>query len=225
MKVFCLVLTTATLASVQGCAVEPCEDDFVFVDDLFGDCVPEQPVTSGEIMFLEEPPTDAGHMQLQSNEGAHLWAEQECIEIDEETYVSISLANSNLPSDLEFNSGIASVQNTWHGYLPAETKYSSYFIHADKQGQNQEFEFSASFDCEIQGIVYRNRPGYKELFMTDETFGNPGTTYSGGASQRGYELDGSKNFMKISEDKKTFSASMVVAHNMDDIRIITCCCE
>ena len=229
MKVFCLVLTTAALASVQGCDVEPCEDDYVFLDDLFGDCVPEQPVTSGEIMFLEEPPTDAGHMQLQSNEGAQMWAEQQCIEIDEVIYVSILLLNndSNLPSNLVFSSGVATTQNNWAGNLPAATKYSSHFIHADKIGnQNQEFVFSASFDCEIQGIVYRNRPQHLELCETDGIFGNQNTTYSECASSRQHELDGEKNNMTISEDKKTFSASMVVAGNMDNVRVITsCCCE
>ncbi|ARN73905.1 VPLPA-CTERM sorting domain-containing protein [Oceanicoccus sagamiensis] len=73
-----------------------------------------------------------------------------------------------------------------------------------------------TFEQAIVGIIYKQ----SELDDTDEMFGAVGTVYSGGGSGRIFELDGSNNFFTLSPDAKTLSFSTVVAHNMDDMRIL-----
>jgi len=169
---------------------------------------------SGDILELSEPPASSAHEQLESSSHMFFWTERLALSVASSTNVSV-IPFANNPSGF-YDSGVASIEATWAGTLSSGV-YNSYFLHGDKQGPNQEFSGSINFDAAIVAIVYKQ----SALFDTDSVFGAPGTTYGGAGSSRIFELDGPRNWFEISEDSLTLTFNTVVAHNMDDMRIIT----
>ncbi len=170
-------------------------------------------ILSGDLSEIA-PPTSADHMQLESNDHAFFWQEQQNVQLTMPLTVDVAPFINN-PSGF-YDSGVASVEATWNGQLQPGI-YSSFFIHGDKNGPNQTFEGSVTFDNEIiVGIAYKQ----PNLNLTEDKFGAIGTTYATGPNAI-FELDGPNNHFTISQDQKTFSFKMVVAHNLDNIRIIT----
>lgn len=167
---------------------------------------------TGDAMIIAPPPS-AAHMQLESNDGAFVWAEQSGVVVTDPFLVDV-IPFQNHPEN-KYDSGVASVQNQWRGNLPAGT-YDSFFFHADKDGPNQTFNGMILLPGPVVGIIYRNPP----LVDTDDLFGAIGTEYSGGSSNRNYDLDGANNWFEISDDKMKITFNQVVAHNMDDMRIL-----
>ena len=166
-------------------------------------------VLSGDIILSDPPPLSADHDALESSQHAFFWQEQQGVVVNDPFFVTI------INPDGLYDSGNAATEATWGGKLSAGT-YDSYYFHADKQGSNVTFNGSITFDTEIVGIIYKQT----ELDDTDEMFGAIGTTYSGGGSGRIYELDGANNWFSVSADGKTLNFQTVVAHNMDDMRIL-----
>jgi hypothetical protein len=170
--------------------------------------------TTGDLQEISPPPTNADSNQLESNDYAFIWRERAEVTTSVSTFISVDPFVNN-PSGF-YDSGNAAVEANWNGYLAPGT-YNSYMIHGDKDGPNQTFVGSVTFDEDILGVVYKQT----ELCDTDAAFGSPSTVYSLCGSGRIFELDGPNNWFSLSPDAKTLSFSMVVQHNMDEIRIIT----
>ena len=170
----------------------------------------------GPSTILEQnpPPALAGHMDLQSSAHVFFWTERLNVTLTAAEPVNVLPFVNNVSGF--YDSGVASVEASWGGILPPGT-YNSYFLHADKQGPNVTFEASVTFDHPIEAILYKQ----SELGDTDTLLGSPTTTYAGGAPSRMLELDGPNNWFEISQDRLTFHFKTVVAHNMDDVRILT----
>ena len=166
------------------------------------------------IVDLNPPPVAAGHNDLQSSAHVFFWTERLGVTLTLPEPVNV-LPFVNNASGF-YDSGVASVEATWGGDVSAGT-YNSYFLHADKQGANVTFEASVTFVNPIAAIIYKQ----SALSDTDSLLGSPTTTYAGGASSRMLELDGPNNWFEISPDRLTFHFKTVVAHNMDDVRILT----
>lgn len=179
---------------------------------LVGQSVSAATLVSGDVVIIPAPP-DASHMALESSDHAFLWAEQQNVVMNAPFDVTV-IPFQNEPNGF-YDSGNAAVEATWAGQLPAGI-YSSWFMHADKNGPNVTFSGSITFDQPVVGIIHKQT----ELVDTDPIFGDPNTTYAGGGSGRIYELDGAANWFSISANQKTISFQTVVAHNMDDIRFI-----
>jgi len=180
---------------------------------------------TGEVQTID-PPADASMGVFESNTTTFLWAEGTTT-IANSQFVTIIPFKNITPEaagstnglgegSAFYDSGIATVEAMWGGDLAAGT-YSSYFFHTDKDVQNQTFTGSMTFAREIVGIIYKQT----ELGLTDPIFGASGTTYGAGGSGRILELDGAANWLSLSADRKTLSFQTVVAHNMDDMRILT----
>ena len=169
---------------------------------------------TGDLLEISPPPTNAENNQLESNDHAFIWTERSEVTTSVSTFISVDPFVNN--SSGFYDSGNAAVEANWNGYLGPGT-YNSYMIHGDKDGPNQTFVGSVTFDQDILGVIYKQT----ELCDTDATFGSPGTAYSVCGSGRIFELDGPNNWFTLSPDAKTLSFSMVVQHNMDEIRIIT----
>jgi len=192
---------------------------------------------AGDISIVA-PPADASSGALESNIHAFLWDEgittiaqplsQVVGKVDSNGNIITILPFQNITPEAAgssnglgegsafYDSGNAQIEGTWGGDLAAGT-YQSYFFHADKNGPNVTFTGSMTFDYDIVGIVYKQT----ELCETDDVFGVPTTVYSECGSGRILELDGAANWLSLSADRKTLAFSSVVAHNMDDMRIIT----
>ena len=170
---------------------------------------------SGDILVLDPPPANAGHMALQSNDHAFFWTERIGVVLTIAEPVNV-IPFLNNPSG-HYDSGNAQVEATWAGDLSPGI-YNSYFLHGDKQGSSSvTFAGQITFDSEIEAIIYKQ----SELVDTDAILGAPGTVYAGGGSGRIFELDGANNWFTISADRLTFSFQTVVKHNMDDLRVVT----
>lgn len=156
------------------------------------------------------PPASAAWEQLESNDHSFFWTERSSVVLD--TALTVDIIT---PSGL-YDSGVASVEAGWNGDL-APGVYSSFFLHADKQGENRYYMGDITFVTPIEAIIYKA----PRLNATDSIFGAPGTTYADG-SVRGFELDGALNwFFVVSEDRKTLSFQTYVPHDLDNMRIIT----
>jgi len=172
------------------------------------------------------PPSDAQFGVFESNTAVFLWAEGTST-ITTPEFVTILPFQNIAPEGVGstnglgegsafYDSGVAGIEAQWGGDIAAGT-YSSYMLHADKDGANQTFTGSITFAQEIVGIVYKQT----ELFDTDPLFGASGTTYAGNGSVRRLELAGDDNWMSLSADRKTLEFSTVVPHDIDNVRILT----
>ena len=171
--------------------------------------------TSGDLWRVVTP-ADVDHMQYESNVAAVLFAERINVTVND-TPVSILPFVGNQNDGLGvYDSGNATIEASWNGILGAGN-YNSYMIHGDKDGDVQTFIGSVVFENVVEGIIYKQ----DELCDTDSTLGAPGTNYSDCGSARIFELDGPNNWMHLSADRKTLDFSMVVNHNMNEIRVVT----
>lgn len=171
------------------------------------------PIVSGEIEIVAPPP-DASMGQYESNDFARLWQELQDVTVAAPLTVDVIPFLNNASGF--YDSGQAPVEAQWNGTLPAGT-YSSWFFHADKDGDNQTFTGTITFDRPVVGIVYKP----PRLNDTDPTFGIPTTTYASGPA-RGVELDGAANYFSISitPDRRVIEIQTVVAHNLDNMRFL-----
>jgi len=187
--------------------------------------------TTGDLRQIATP-ADISFGTYENNDDAFIFVERIGVTINDPQFVTI-LPFNGYPDDLDqntngdfplnpstdyiYDSGVASTEAKWGGNLATGT-YNSYMVQADKDGMaSQDFVGTVTFDQAIAGIIYKQT----ELCDTDATLGNPGTIYASCGSGRIFELDGAKNFMLLSEDQKTLTISMGVAHNIDNIRILT----
>lgn len=185
---------------------------------------------SGDIFGIAPPPSSATEA-LESSDYLFFWTEH--IGVTTTVAINVSIipgvgvdkptSNPTLQLDgsLFYDSGDQTVENGWAGDLAAGT-YDSYFVHGDKQGTNVTFNATLVFDQEIVAIIYNQT----QLCDTDGPdqlgpFGAVGTTYADCSTNRTLELDGDANWIHLSADRMTLEINTVVAHNMDDIRIIT----
>jgi len=172
--------------------------------------------TSGDLWRVATP-ADVDHMQYESNVAAVLFAERIDVTVNDPFSVSILpfVGNQNDGPGV-YDSGIATIEASWNGILGAGN-YNSYMIHGDKDGANQTFVGSVTFANAVEGIIYKQT----ELCDSDSILGAAGTNYAECGAARIFELDGDANYMILSADRKTLDFSMVVAHNMDEIRVVT----
>lgn len=172
--------------------------------------------TSGDLWRVATP-ADISAMQYESNVSAVIFGERIGVTVEDPFFSTIIPFIGNQDDGLGvYSSGNAAIEASWGGNLGPGT-YNSYMIHGDKDGANQTFVGSVTFENAIEGIIYKQT----ELCDTDPVLGAPGTTYEACGSGRIFELDGVNNYMILSADRKTLDFSMVVAHNMDNIRIVT----
>lgn len=171
------------------------------------------PIVSGEIEIVSPPP-DASMGQYESNDFARLWEELQDVTITSPLSVDVVPFLNNASGF--YDSGVASIEAQWNGTLPAGT-YSSYHLHADKDGPNQVYTGTITFERPIAGIVYKQ----PRLNDTDTLFGIPTTIYANGPA-RGIELDGAVNYFSISitPDRRVLEVQTTVAHNLDNMRIL-----
>ncbi len=169
------------------------------------------------IELLNPPPLAAGWENLESSQYVRFWAEQSGVELTSPLTVDIISPKDNPNADSPgfYDSGLPGKESSWNGNLGPGV-YDSFFLHADKQGHNELFSGWITFDNTIEAIIYKNT----NLSVTDLIFGAPATTYGGGAS-RFYELDGARNWFKVSADGMTLTFQTYVPHDLDQMRIIT----
>ena len=170
------------------------------------------------------PPPDATWEALESSDHVFFWAEQSGVLLNSPLSVDVINPSLNIEADIagpdwwKYDSGVATKEAKWNGDLGPGV-YDSFFLHADKQGANERFAGSLTFDNTIQAIIYKN----PRLFNTDAIFGAPGTLYppNGGSATRMYELDSPNNWFRVSADGLTLEYETYVIHDLDQMRIIT----
>lgn len=204
-NLFCIVMVVAFMYGL------PCQ--------LFA-----APSFTGGMIEEISPPPDASWEALESSLFARFWAEKSSVVLTEPLLVDIISpkdnpeANSPNPhnSDIGFyDSGVATKEAKWNGDL-APGVYDSFFLHADKQGDNVTYSGTITFDNPIEAIIYK-RPN---LIATDPIFGAPGTIYDL-SSTRLLELDGAVNWFSVSGDGLTLTFQTYVPHDLDNMRVIT----
>ncbi len=166
---------------------------------------------SGEIIEIAPPPSVEWEV-LESSQHAFIFQESAGLELGSAVLLDVIPFQAN-PSGM-YSDGSFGTQNTWKGDL-APGQYDSYYFHADKQGANETFVGSVTFDADIVGISFR-----QNLNPTHSVFGNPGTAYPTG-STKNYELTRDDCWFSISSDSRTLSFSTYVPHDLDQLRIVT----
>jgi len=171
--------------------------------------------TSGDLWRVATP-ANVDHDQYESNVAAVLFAERINVTVNDTPVSILPFVGNQDDGPGVYDSGNAVIEATWSGILGAGN-YNSYMIHGDKDGANQTFVGSVTFANAVEGIIYKQT----ELCDSDSILGAAGTNYAECGAARIFELDGAANYMILSADRKTLDFSMVVAHNMDEIRVVT----
>ncbi len=166
---------------------------------------------SGEIIQISPPPSVEWEV-LESSQHAFIFQESAGVIVDAAVLMDVIPFQAN-PSGM-YGDGSFGTQNTWKGELSAG-QYDSFYFHADKQGANETFVGSITFDADVVGVSFR-----QNLNPTHSLFGNPGTAYPTG-STKNYELTRDDCWFSISSDSRTLSFSTYVPHDLDQLRIVT----
>ena len=166
---------------------------------------------SGEIIKISPPPTVEWEA-LESSQHAFVFQESAGVVLTSPILMDVIPFQAN-PLGV-YDDGSLAVQNTWKGDLGIGS-YDSFYFHADKQGANETFVGSITFDADIAGIAFR-----QNLNPTRPVFGNPGTDYPTG-STKNYELTRDDCWFSISNDLRTLSFSTYVPHDLDQLRVVT----
>jgi len=170
---------------------------------------------SGDVSLLSTPPSAAGPGNLVSRQHAFAWAEQRDVSLSGPLFVDVVPFQNNSAGIYRKN-GRARVEYSWYGDI-APGSVDSFIVHADQSGRNVTLAGSITFDADIIGIIFAG----ETLAATDSLLGALGTTYAGGASERGIELRGRNSWFSISSDLRTFAFQTVVGREMDEFRILT----
>ena len=170
-------------------------------------------VMSGHVQLYAPPPTDARWEALENNDHTPVWLESSNLAVANAFGVDV-IPFLNNASGL-YNNGNVVNQSAWAGSLGADT-YSSYFLHADKQGKNRTYAGSITFDETIEGLVFRRT----NLNLTEAIFGAAGTAYATGSVAR-FELTPNASWFQLSDDFRTLTFQTYVPHDLDNLRIIT----
>lgn len=181
---------------------------------------------SGQVQTIAAP-ADARFGVFESNTTAFLWAEKSNVVLAAPQLVTIVPFQAITPEGPASTNGLGpgsafydldSQKANWEGNLGPGT-YNSYFLHMDKDGANQTFVGTINFSQEIVALIFNRF----ENCNTDPIFGTPGTIYptSPCGDTRNFDLPGAANWLSLSADRKTLMFSQVVAHDLDQVRIIT----
>ena len=103
------------------------------------------------------------------------------------------------------------------GVIPAGTRVSSYFLHADQDGTTGSADLTATvvFGRRVLGLVYGAR-----LVPTTSVLGAPNTTYP--ANAEAYENhDGTHDSVTLGADRQTVTVRVRVFNVADQLRVVT----
>jgi hypothetical protein len=109
-----------------------------------------------------------------------------------------------------------------HGVIEQGTPFDVYLIHQDgknnRGGRRLTLRGSVRFDREILGVILSRNL----INGTDDSLGHDGTYYpSLTRIARGLELGSTRDWIKISTDRRTISFRLYSGNSMDEFRVLT----
>ena len=142
------------------CVLAPCAFGVVAPADILG--------ISGDLVLIP-PPASVLAGELESDDVAHIFVEQEELETTVEFYVDISEPGLVAPTGIDvFPPGSLSVSD-----VPPGTLVESVYIHTDAVTPGTAFAGRVDFDREVIGLIVRTQ----SLNDTDPLVGSPTTAY------------------------------------------------
>lgn len=164
--------------------------------------------TAGQTVKIAAPPSVAPGA-LESNTQIFAFDERQSVTL-----------KSPLAVDVTQPGRVHSDSDLTPGTIPAGTRVSSHFLHADPVGSpapqgSPVWNGTATFDNTIVGIVVLD-----STLDNSDGLGAVGTIYPTGYATRGLEFNGTVYDFVLSNDMKTITVGFA-AHLLDEVRVIT----
>jgi hypothetical protein len=165
--------------------------------------------TTGQMTKIAPPPSVEFH-QLESNTTQFAFDERQCVTLARNLKVNITT-----PGTYDDFSDLTP------GIIPAGTKVSSHFVHADKVGTGPpriELEGTLTTDAPVLGIIIKQGQLNKSDFL-----GATGTVYPTGDFGRALQLDGQNEFVILDPNLQSVTVHTDNQFHADQVRVITEC--
>lgn len=169
---------------------------------------------SGDVSLLLTPPAAIATGDLASSDYALLWMEQYDLSLPDPVSIdAIALQNNEIGL---YTSNALDVQETWSGPLEPGN-YDSFMLHAETPSKKIDLTGSITFDTDIIGVIFAKTT----LDATDSLFGAASTMYAGVGGDRGFKLEGKKDWFSISANRRTLAFRTTVNKSINEVRILT----
>lgn len=179
------------------CVLAPCAFGVVAPADILG--------ISGDLVLIP-PPASVLAGELESDDVAHIFVEQEELETTVEFYVDISEPGLVAPTGIDvFPPGSLSVSD-----VPPGTLVESVYIHTDAVTPGTAFAGRVDFDREVIGLIVRTQ----SLNDTDPLVGSPTTAYGDSRAIGGGDS------VRITSDRTSVIFAFGTGEGTDQLRIL-----
>jgi hypothetical protein len=166
--------------------------------------------TTGQMTEIAPPPS-VEFNEVESNETQFVFSERQCV-----TLASGLKVNITTPGTYD------QVIDLTPGIIPAGTKVSSHFVHADKAGTGPpriELEGTLTTDAPILGIIVR-----QGALDASDFLGGIGTVYPTGDFGRQMALNNKQNdFVILDPNRQSVTVHTDNQFHADQVRVITEC--